>query len=68
MSNNILITNNTTADSLFQEMYEQNPSDFGQVYSELISSQPEYKELINEAWIKSKIGRASCRERVCQYV
>ncbi len=62
MSNNIVITNNTTADSLFQEIYEKNPSDFGQVYSELISSHPEYKELINDAWVKSSTVKMSFDE------
>ena len=62
MSSNIVITNNTTSESLFQEIYDQNPSDFGQIYADLISSNPEYKDLINDSWAKSSSVKMSFDE------
>ena len=57
---------NVDTDIVFEAMkalIERN--DFGKIL--LISGDGDYKKLVDYL-IKRKIGRASCRERVCQYV
>lgn len=62
MLSEITISNSTTAESLFDEVYEQNTSGFNEVYASLITEYPDYETVIKESWMKSNIFQLSYSE------
>lgn len=59
MYSEIVINEQTTPENLFKEVYETNPLDFANFYAELITNQPEYKDIIDQAWVLSLMTKIS---------